>query len=115
MKQYEKKEKVIEERVMDERVTEVQFPSSNVIHDEALVQEFERGIGSQVFILTPSFPFVFIGEITAVAGDNVVVDVQTTTIGELENRIWSIHIDRIEVFYIEQEGLPQIPELRDDM
>jgi hypothetical protein len=43
------------------------------------------------------------------------VDVQTTSIGELENRIWSIHIHQIELFYIEQEGLPAIPELRDDM
>ncbi|WP_299092206.1 hypothetical protein [uncultured Metabacillus sp.] len=95
--------------------TEITIPSINDIHDEALINEFEAGIGRNVFILTPSYPFVFIGRIVDVIGDNVAVDVQVTTIGELENRVWSIHVHNIEVFYIEQRGMPRIPELRDDL
>ncbi|KKI92660.1 hypothetical protein WQ54_08610 [Bacillus sp. SA1-12] len=99
----------------NEMFTEITIPSINDIHDEALINEFEAGIGRNVFILTPSYPFVFIGRIVDVIGDNVAVDVQVTTIGELENRVWSIHIHNIEVFYIEQRGMPRIPELRDDL
>jgi hypothetical protein len=96
-------------------LTEISIPSNNDIHDEALINEFINGIGKNIFILTPSFPFVFIGRIVDVVGDNVVVDVRVTTIGELENRNWSIHIHNIEVFYIEEKGMPKIPELKDGM
>jgi hypothetical protein len=94
-------------------LTEINIPSNNDIHDEALINEFIEGIGRNILILTPSFPFVFIGRIVDVVGDHVVVDVRVTTIGELENRNWSIHVHQIEVFYIEQRGMPKIPELKD--
>ncbi|MCM3602717.1 hypothetical protein M3175_18435 [Robertmurraya korlensis] len=96
-------------------LTEINIPSNNDIHDEALINEFVNGVGKNVFILTPSYPFVFIGRIIDVVGDHVVVDVKVTTIGELENRNWSIHIHQIEVFYIEEKGMPKIPELKVDI
>ena len=89
--------------------------SVNDIHDEALIQEFIDGIGKKVFILTPSYPFVFIGKIVNVVEDYVIVDVEVTTINSLENREWNIHIHNIEVFYIERKGFPRIPELKDDL
>jgi hypothetical protein len=95
------------------QLTEINIPSNNDIHDEALINEFIIGIGKNILILTPSFPFVFIGRIVDVVGDHVVVDVKVTTIGELENRVWSLHIHNIEVFYIEEKGMPKIPELKD--
>ncbi len=94
--------------------TEISLPSINDIHDEALINEFIAGVGRNIFIMTPSFPFIFIGRIVAVVGDHVVVNVKVTTIGELENREWSLHIHQIEAFYIEQKGMPRIPELNDD-
>jgi hypothetical protein len=94
-------------------ITRITLPSTNDIHDEALIREFELGVGKRVLILTPSYPFVFIGTIVEVVGDNVAVDVDVATIGELEDRIWFIHVHNIEVFYIEQKGLPRIPELLD--
>ncbi|MDQ0230440.1 hypothetical protein [Metabacillus malikii] len=101
--------------IKDIRELEIQLPSNNDIHDEALIRAFEVSVGKKVFILTPSYPFVFIGRIIEVVGDNVVLDVNTTTIAELEERKWYIHIHQIEVFYIEQKGMPRIPELRDDL
>lgn len=92
---------------------EIQVPSVNSVHDEALRNEFVLGIGKKVLILTPSFPFVFIGRILDVIGDIVSVDVETTTIGELENKRWNIHVNQIDAYYIEQKGLPKIPNLRD--
>ncbi|WP_100372898.1 hypothetical protein [Bacillus sp. FJAT-45037] len=86
----------------------------NVIHDQALIQEFINGIGENVFLLTPSFPYVFIGTLVDVVEDYAVIDVSVTTISELENRQWQIHIHQIEAFYIQREGQPRIPELKDD-
>ncbi|PLT34064.1 hypothetical protein [Bacillus sp. V5-8f] len=89
-------------------------PSSNDIHDEALIHEFMENIGENVLILTPSYPFVFIGKIVEIVDDHAVVDVETTTIVELEKRKWHIHIHQIEAFYIERKGLPAIPNLKDN-
>jgi hypothetical protein len=87
----------------------------NTIHDEELINHFRDGIGHKVLILTPSYPFMFIGEIISVIEDSVEVFVETTQFSQLENRIWFIHIDNIEVFYIERPGEPRIPELNDMM
>lgn len=86
---------------------------TNTLHDNALVDHFELGIGKKAIILTPSFPFLFIGKIMNVMDDVVEVDVETTHFSQLEERIWMIHIHNIEVFYIEKEEGPSIPELRD--
>lgn len=88
------------------------FPTTNVIHDQALVEDFVNGIGKNIFILTPSYPFVFIGKLVDVIEDQAVVDVKVTSISELENRQWFIHIHTIEVYYIQQKGMPKIPELK---
>ncbi|RXJ02414.1 hypothetical protein DS745_06840 [Anaerobacillus alkaliphilus] len=85
----------------------------NAIHDDALIDHFIKGIGQRVFILTPSFPFMFIGKILNVMDDIVELEVETTHFSQLEDRIWMIHIHTIEVFYIEREDGPLIPELGD--
>ncbi|QOY35204.1 hypothetical protein AWH56_021265 [Anaerobacillus isosaccharinicus] len=89
-------------------------PMINVIHDQALVQEFIDGIGKNILILTPSFPYVFIGKLVDVIEDHAIVDVKVTTISELEDRQWHVHIHQIEAFYIQRKGQPRIPELKDD-
>ena len=78
-----------------------------------LINHFRDGIGHKVFILTPSYPFMFIGEILSLMEDLVAVFVETTQFAQLENRIWYIHVHNIEAFYIERPGEPKIPELND--
>ncbi|MCM3791180.1 hypothetical protein M3221_22860 [Domibacillus indicus] len=85
----------------------------NVMHDGALVEHFRAAIGQRAFILTPSYPFMFIGEIVSIIGDQVELAVETTHFAQLENRNWLIHVHNIEVFYIEFPGDPRIPELND--
>ncbi|WP_078544054.1 hypothetical protein [Litchfieldia alkalitelluris] len=85
----------------------------NVLHDQGLIDHFTRGIGERVFVLTPSFPFMFVGTIVDVVTDIVVIEVEVTQFPQLEERTWYIHIHNIEVFYIEREGEPKIPELND--
>lgn len=85
----------------------------NSLRDEAIIQHFRDGVGHRLFALIPNFPFMFIGTIVEVADDHVLVDVETTSQAVLENRIWHIHIHSIEVFFIEREDGPRIPELRE--
>jgi hypothetical protein len=89
------------------------FQAINTIHDEELINHFRDGIGQKVLVLTEAFPFLFIGEIISLINDIVEVFVETTHFQQLENRTWFIHIDNIEVFYIERPGEPRIPELND--
>ncbi|WP_394171962.1 hypothetical protein [Guptibacillus hwajinpoensis] len=91
----------------------VKVPTINDIHDQMLIKYFEDEVGRKVIILCSSFPFVFIGVIIEVIDDYVIVDVETTSISQLEDRDWYIHIHDIEVFYIEGGEGPRIPELRD--
>jgi hypothetical protein len=85
----------------------------NTIRDEAIVNHFNENIGSKVFILTESFPFMFIGFIENVIEDMVVLDVLTTNVAELEGREWHVHIHSINVFYIESDIGVRIPDLKD--
>lgn len=85
----------------------------NDIREVALVNHFKKNIERRVFILTESFPFMFIGKIKDVLGDIVVLDVQTTSIPALEGKEWNVHIDAIDVFYIETKTGPKIPHLKD--
>ncbi|MCM3159975.1 hypothetical protein [Metabacillus litoralis] len=85
----------------------------NVVRDQAITDYFIENIGNRAFVLTPSFPFMFVGEILDVMEDMVLIDVEATHFAQLENRTWFIHIHNIEVFYIEQEGGVEIPRLTD--
>ncbi|MGO4886391.1 hypothetical protein ACJ2A9_01420 [Anaerobacillus sp. MEB173] len=90
------------------------LPLINVIHDQALIQDFINGIGHNIFILTPSFPYVFIGKLADVIEDHAVIDVKVTSISELENRQWNVHIHQVEAYYIQRKGQPRIPQLKED-
>lgn len=87
--------------------------NSNMVHDQAMTDHFIAGIGHKVFILTPSYPFMFVGIIMDVVEDLAVIDVETTHFSQLEKRTWFIHIHNIEVFYIERDGEAKIPILDD--
>ncbi|MET1032204.1 hypothetical protein [Domibacillus tundrae] len=85
----------------------------NDTREEALVFYFEKHIGRRAFILTEAFPFMFIGKIKGLLGDIVILDVQTTSVPALEGKVWNIHIDSIEVFYIETGTGAKIPHLKE--
>lgn len=90
---------------------------ASIVNDSrevALVNHFSKNIGRRVFILTESFPFMFIGKIKDVLGDIVVLDVQTTSVPALEGKEWYVHIDSIDVFYIETGIGAKIPHLKDN-
>ena len=85
----------------------------NDARQAALINHFSKNIGRRVFILTESFPFIFIGKIKEILGDVVELDVQTTSVPALERKKWYVHIDSIDVFYIETGIGEKIPHLKD--
>ncbi|ARF13363.1 hypothetical protein [Sporosarcina ureae] len=85
----------------------------NIVREEGIIVHFSQNIGQRVLILTEAFPFMFIGEIISVVDDIVEMKVQTTSIPALEGKTWFVHIDTIEVFYIETENGVPIPELKE--
>lgn len=88
--------------------------SINTMREEALVTYFRRNIGRRVFILTESFPFMFIGKIQDVHGDMLVLDVETTSVPALEGKVWNVHIDSIDLFYVETGIGAKIPHLKNN-
>lgn len=98
---------------IDKQLENMDDFSVNAIHDEAMIAAFRRGIGKRVFILTPSFPFMFVGKIKDVVEDMAVLDVETTSVAALEDSEWTVHIHNVEVFYIEKANGPKIPNLKE--
>ncbi|WP_461480200.1 hypothetical protein [Paenibacillus sp. PvR052] len=54
---------------------------------------------------------MMIGRIDRMVSDFVVLEAETTNINELDGRMISVHIDQIEVFYIEGKHGVKIPRL----
>ncbi|OZM57120.1 hypothetical protein CIB95_06525 [Lottiidibacillus patelloidae] len=71
---------------------------------------FKKNLCKRALIMTPSFPYLYVGVIEDVLKECVVIDVETTHLEQLENRIWHINFEDIEVFYIEDDG-KTIPNL----
>ncbi|WP_040225143.1 hypothetical protein [Bhargavaea cecembensis] len=86
----------------------------NDVREEALISHFRDHAGQRVFILTEAFPFMFIGKIKRVVDDMAFLHVETTSVPALEGKEWSIHLDSVEVFYIEKENENKIPFLQDN-
>lgn len=84
----------------------------NAIRRAAVAAAFAEADGRRVFILISPFPFMVIGEIAGVEADYVVINIETTHISELEGITARIHLDDVEVFYIEQVDGPRIPVIR---
>jgi len=85
----------------------------NYVRQEAVVSHFRQSLGKRIFLLTAEFPFMVIGVIKKVVGDYVFVDVETTHIDQFENMVIRIHIDRIEVFFVEDK-CNKIPNIDQD-
>ncbi|WP_054712807.1 hypothetical protein [Bacillus sp. JCM 19041] len=82
----------------------------NEIRQAVVTEAFRDAIGQRVLVLIPQFPFLIIGEIVDVVSDYVLIDVETTHITEFEERVIRLHLDDIEVFFIE-DGNTEIPTI----
>jgi hypothetical protein len=79
----------------------------------ALQEVFIEAVGQRVLLLAAQFPFLFIGRLIDVIEDFIRLEVETTHIDQLEGREWLLHLDNINVFYIERDGAPRIPRLNE--
>ena len=84
----------------------------NAFRQMQVTSEFKESLGMRALIITPSFPFLIIGKIVDVIGDYVAIKAEVTNVTELDGETFNIHIDNIEVFYIQKPGQPVIPDIR---
>ncbi|MEI4802145.1 hypothetical protein ACIGHG_09315 [Bacillus sp. NPDC077411] len=89
----------------------VNNPLINELRRANVTQEFENHIGSRVLILIAQFPFMIIGTILEINADYAFIKIETTHINEFDNMTARIHIDNIEVFFIE-DGRFEIPNIQ---
>jgi hypothetical protein len=84
----------------------------NSIREAFVAEAFSENVGRRAFILISPYPFLIIGEIISVTSDYLVIKAEVTNVAELDNEVFRVHIDNIEVFYIEIDG-KKIPDIRD--
>lgn len=90
------------------------MPDINTIRQTVVSQAFENNIGVRALVLLSQYPFLIIGPIAEVVSDYLVIEAEITNITELDGEKFRVHIDDIEVFYIENENRP-IPDIRNGM
>ncbi len=91
--------------------SDLQRSEINDLRQEALTQTFKDSVGRRVFLLITEFPFMIVGVIEKMAHDFLFIAVETTQITELEGKILRLHLDIVEVFFIE-DGVNRIPEIK---
>ncbi|MFC7684998.1 hypothetical protein [Ureibacillus sp. GCM10028918] len=84
----------------------------NAIREAGVTEEFRQNIGMRALILIAPFPFLIIGRIEDVVTDYLIICAEVTNVNELDGEEFRIHIDDIEVFYIEKDNRRPIPDIR---
>lgn len=84
----------------------------NAIREAGVTLEFRRNIGRRALILIAPFPFLIIGRIEDVVTDYLIICTEVTNVNELDGEEFRVHIDDIEVFYIEMDNRRPIPDIR---
>ncbi|RFU61434.1 hypothetical protein [Peribacillus glennii] len=85
----------------------------HAIRQAAILQEFESNVGARVLILMAPYPFLIIGTIMDISYDVILIKTEVTNVSELDNELFRIHLDQVDVFFIENER-HKIPELKED-
>lgn len=102
--------------MFDDNISPEHFKTINInaIREYFVTRDFKENTGKRALILISPFPFLIIGTIQEVLSDYLVIKAEVTNIAELDDEVFRVHIDDIEVFYIEKNGEPKIPDIRND-
>ncbi|TSI06691.1 hypothetical protein [Lysinibacillus sp. BW-2-10] len=84
----------------------------NDIRYSVVSGHFQNNPGKRALLLIFPFPFLIIGKIVDVVSDFVVIKAEVTNVTELDDEEFRVHLDDIEVFYIEQPDGSKIPDIR---
>ena len=84
----------------------------NAMREAGVTLEFTRNIGRRALILIFPYPFLIIGKIVNVKSDYLIINAEITNVNELDGEEFRVHIDDIEVFYIEKDHKRPIPDIR---
>jgi uncharacterized surface protein with fasciclin (FAS1) repeats len=86
-------------------------PDINSVRYKVVSDEFKSNKGKRTIIFLAQFPFLIIGPIKDVVGDYLLIEAEVTNVTELDGELFTVHIDEIEVYYIERKGR-KIPDIR---
>ncbi|RHW37627.1 hypothetical protein D1B33_08870 [Lysinibacillus yapensis] len=84
----------------------------NAIRELDVTMEFRENVGNRALIIIFPFPFLIIGRIEKVESDYLFICAEVTNVTELDGEEFRVHIDDIEVFYIEKDHHRPIPDIR---
>ena len=82
----------------------------NAIRQSDVSQDFSNNIDQRVIVMLGQYPYLIIGWIKEVVGDFVLINAEFTHVSELDDYKFRIHLDDIEVYFIETE-YHKIPKL----
>jgi len=82
----------------------------NAMRQSVVSQDFSNNIDQRVIVMLGQYPFLIIGLIKEVVGDIVLIKAEFTHVSELDGFIFRVHLDEIEVYFIETE-YHKIPKL----
>lgn len=85
----------------------------NAFRQADVAREFSSNKGQRVLTFIEQYPFFIIGTIREVVSDFVFIRAEITNISELDGEEFRVHIDQIDVFFIEN-AKQKIPNLCKD-
>ncbi|CAM4462138.1 hypothetical protein [Paenibacillus tarimensis] len=83
----------------------------NEIRRSGVVEQFRANIGTRMLLFMETYPFFIVGTLEREESGFAYVRIELSNITELDNSIIRVHIDEIQVFYFESEGV-QIPSIQ---
>lgn len=88
-------------------------PDINAIRQAVVTKDFEDNIDKKALVMIGQYPFLIVGNIEEVVSDYVFIKAEFTNIASLDGFLYRIHIDDIEVYFIETPAF-KIPDLKVD-
>lgn len=85
-------------------------PDINAIRQAVVTMDFKDNKGKKALVMIGQYPFLVIGNIEDIISDYVFIKAGFTNIAALDGFLYRIHIDDIEVYFIETEN-HKIPEM----
>ncbi|MGM9927735.1 MAG: hypothetical protein ACI35P_07255 [Bacillus sp. (in: firmicutes)] len=82
----------------------------NAIRQQVVTEDFRGNIGKKALVMIGQYPFLIIGNIKEVVSDYVFIKAEFTNIAALDGFLYRVHIDDIEVYFIETKN-HKIPHL----
>ena len=88
----------------------------NAIRQTVVSEDFEDNKSKKALVMIGQYPFLIIGNIKDVVSDYVFIEAKFTNIAALDGFLYRVHIDDIEVYFIEtaKHKIPEMDVFREE-